>query len=428
MIDARGWAAIGLFVAAYALFAVRERWRVPVGAAAALAALGTGLVPVASLRPTSFNGQGGVVEWNSIGLLVGLFLFAGLLHELGVFRYAALRLARRFESGPVGLYVVLTVLAFGLSAFVNSISVLLVLAPLTLEVMRALGRNPVPFLLAEISASNAGGAATFVGDLPNVILGTYFQLGFLDFLEYTSLPAIAALGVILLWFRFRLGATPTLRDPPPLPSPSSSLPDPFRAAIAVGGFAGVLVVLGAQGPLGVPVWLVGLGAGGFALLLAGRSLGRSVVRHFDGQTVVFFVCLFVLVGALVTTGDIGAMAQQIGGWGGGNLLLTGTILLWTLGLLSAVVNNIPLAAAAAPLIASLGGHPGVSPRPLVWAAALGSDIGGNGTPIGASANIVGLAAAARAGTPITWSTYVRSAFPAMLISLAAANLVWLVVH
>ncbi|MCI4330291.1 MAG: hypothetical protein L3K19_00380 [Thermoplasmata archaeon] len=428
MIDARGWAALALFVSAYALFAVREHWRVPVGAVAAAIALGSGLVPLSSLRPTSFSGQGGVVEWNSIGLLVGLFLFAGLLHELGVFRYAALRIAGRFESRPIRLYVVLTVLAFGLSAVVNSISVVLVLAPLTLEVARALGRNPIPYVIAEISASNAGGAATFVGDLPNVILGTYFQLGFVDFLEFTSLPAIAALAVILLWFRRGLGDAPEIAHPPPLDPPRSAIREPNRAVGSVVVFGGVLVVLSAQAPLGIPVWLVGVAGGILALALAGPRLVKAVLARFDWQTVAFFLCLFILVGALVATGDIDALAQQIGGWGGGNLLLTGTILLWTLGLLSTVVNNIPLAAAAAPLIAALSGNTGMAARPLVWAAAIGSDIGGNGTPIGASANIVGLAAASKAGTPITWSRYVRTAFPAMLLSLAAANLVWLFVH
>jgi Na+/H+ antiporter NhaD/arsenite permease-like protein len=195
--------------------------------------------------------------------------------------------------------------------------------------------------------------------------------------------------------------------------------------VAALGFVGMMGVLAVQGPLGIPIWVIGLAGGGLALLLAGRTHVRNVLRHFDWPTLVFFLFLFVLVGALVQTGVIGSLAGGFATAGGGNVLLTGSLLLWSLGLLSSVVNNVPLAAAAAPLIAAIGGRSGLPVAPLVYATALGTDLGGSGTPIGASANVVGLAVYRKAGVAVTWRQYLRTAFPVMLATLLAANVVWL---
>ncbi|MCI4319601.1 MAG: anion permease [Thermoplasmata archaeon] len=419
-------AAVVIFAGAYALFVVRERHRLLIAGVAALAVVLLGLVPWARLAPTSLSGQGSVVEWNTLAVLFALFLFAGLLEEVGLFRWLAEEIAAKSHGRPGYLFVGLAVVSFALSAFINSITVLLVLATLTIRVARTLALDPVPFLLAEVSASNAGGAATFVGDPPNVILGTYFQLSFLDFTEHTALPALAALVVILLVFRRSIRVAPVPSQTPRTVRIHQLRRGPIGAALA--GFAGTLLALAVQAPLGVPVWVIGLVGGGVALALAGAfGHARELATRFDRETLVFFLFLFVLVGALVTTGAMALVAQAVAGAGGGNLLLTGSLLLWSLGLLSSVVNNVPLAAAAAPLIGTLGAG-GLSVRPLIWAAALGSDIGGNGTPVGASANVVGLAVARTEGVAIGWSRYIRAAFPTMLASLAVANLVWIFVH
>jgi Na+/H+ antiporter NhaD/arsenite permease-like protein len=427
MLGAPAYAAIAVFVAAYVLFVVRERHQLLISGAAALAVLGLGLVSVSSLLPTGWSGRGGVVEWDTLGLLLGLFLFAGTLRELGLFRRIARRLAQRLSGRPLGMFLSLSVATFVLSAFLNSISVLLVVATVTLELASEAGLDPVPLLLAEVAASNAGGAATFVGDPPNVILGTYFQLSFGDFLLHTGLPALAALAVILVVF----SRTVRSASPPPPPTAIEEREAPeaqWGVALALAGFVGMLVVLAVQGPLGVPIWAIGLAGGALALVLAGRTHAPNVLRHLDWPTLVFFVFLFVLVGALVQTGVIGSLAGGITSAGGGNLLLTGSLLLWSLGLLSSLVNNVPLAAAAAPLIAAIGTGSGLPVRPLVWATALGTDLGGSGTPIGASANVVGLAVYRKAGITVSWRQYVRTAFPVMLATLAAANLVWLVLR
>ncbi|MFZ1023944.1 MAG: SLC13 family permease [Thermoplasmata archaeon] len=424
MLGASAYGAVGLFAIAYVLFALWERYRVLIAGVAAAALLASGLVPLARLVPAGWNGSGSIISWDTLGLLTGLFLFAALLSELNFFQWAAIKLAARTHGRPLQLYLSVTLLSFVLAAFINSIAVLVVLAAITIQVARAVGQNPGPLLIAEISAANIGGAATLVGDPPNVILGSYFGLSFSDFLLHAGLPAIAALAVLLLWFG-RSGGRELHAAELSLPTLPGQLERGWVIA-TFAGFVGMLVAFQFQAALGLPVWAIGVVGGLVALALSGAHRAQSVMRHVDWEVLAFFLFLFVLVGGLESTGVISAAAGGIASVGAGNLLLTGTILLWTLGLLSTVVNSVPLAAAAAPLIAQLGSTSGLSVAPLVFASSLGTDIGGSGTPIGASANLVGLAAADRAGVKISWRTYTKLAFPAMLASLAVANLIWLV--
>jgi len=418
-------AALGLFVVAYVLFVLFERYRLAIAAAGSAILLLTGWVPFSALFPTGWNGEGGVVEWNTIALLAGLLLFSGLLGSLGFFRWLSLTLLDRTGASPMRLFLVLTGLAFVLSAFINSIAVMLVLAAVTLEVARRSGQDPIPLLLAEISAANIGGAATYVGDLPNVILGTNGNLTFVDFLVHTGPAAVAALAVALWMFSRSIERKPRVAPSEPTPVPPI---DRRALGIALGAFATMIALLAFDPLLHLPIWFIGLGGGFAALAVAGAHRRVPLLLSLDFQTMGFFLCLFILVGGLTTTGVLSGIAHGLATAGGGNLLLTGSILLWSLGLLSNGVDNVPLAAAAAPLISQLGSDAGLPMAPLIYATSLGTDIGGNGTPIGASANIVALGAAGREGVKVTWGTYVRRAFPVMLASLAVSNVVWLFVH
>jgi Na+/H+ antiporter NhaD/arsenite permease-like protein len=423
--SSEAWAALALFIVAYALFALFERYRVAVAAVAAAFLLLIGWVPWSDLFPTGWSGKSVVVEWNTVALLAGLLLFSGLLGSLGFFRWVSYRLIARTGERPLRLFFGLAGLAFVLSAFINSIAVMLVLAAVTLDVARHSGQDPVPLLLAEISAANIGGAATYVGDLPNVILGTYGNLSFTDFLLHTGPPALAALLVALALFSRQVARRPSSPAPAPMPTPPV---DRLWLGSALAAFATMLALLATAPLTGIPVWTIGVGGGLVALAIGGAHHLRPLLLALDFETIGFFVFLFVMVGGLVTTGALGGIASGIASAGTGNLLVTGSILLWSLGLLSSCVNNVPLAAAAAPLIGQVGLDTGLPTAPMLYAAALGTDIGGNGTPIGASANVVGLAAARRAGVAVGWGTYLKRAFPVMLASLAVSNLVWLFVH
>jgi len=418
-------AALTLFVIAYGLFAFFERYRLAIAAAGAAVLLVVGWVPWTDLFPSGWDGEGGVVGWNTLALLAGLLLFSGLLGSLGFFRWVSYRLIARTEGRPMRLFLALTLLSFVLSAFINSITVMLVLAAVTLEVARSSGQDPVPLLLAEISASNIGGAATYVGDLPNVILGTYGHLSFTDFLLHTGPAALAALLVALWMFSRSVDRAPPPTPPVPLAPPSVDRP---WLGTALGAFAAMIAFIAAAPLTGIPVWEVGLAGGLVALAIGGVHHLRPMLLALDLEMIGFFLCLFILVGGLETTGAIGGIASGIATAGTGNLLLTGTLLLWGLGLLSTVVNNVPLAAASAPLIGQVGVDTGLPVAPMLYAAAVGTDIGGNGTPLGASSNLVALGAARQAGIVIGWKQYLRRAFPVMLASLAVSNVVWLFVH
>jgi Na+/H+ antiporter NhaD/arsenite permease-like protein len=419
------WAAIAVVAATLVLVAWREQYRLAWAAGAGALLLLVGLVPWSALPPTNLSGNGGILQWNTLALLLGLFVFATLLGLLGFFEWTGRLLAHRTRGRPLLLFVGLVALAFALSAFLDSIVVMLILAAVTLEAARSTGVDPIPLIVAEISAANLGGAATLVGDPPNLILGTYFHLTFTDFLVHTGTPALAGLGVAVLLFSRGVNRTPADArgpiDPPALLARA-------RTLVALGVFGGLMVLLAFQESLGVPVWAIGIAIALAGLALAGPRLLSPLVRRVDFGMLVFFLLLFLLVGSLETTGVIDAVAGGIGAIGSGNLLLTGTLLLWSFGLLSSAINSVPLAAAAAPLIARLSSIGGFSSASLVYAVALGNDIGGSGTPVGASGNVVGLGVAARGGYPISWSRFVRQSFPVMLACLATANVVWWLVR
>lgn len=462
-----GYAAIGTFIAAYVLFAWKEEHRTWIAAGAALlglgfslAAIGTsglnggslalgactlfGYVPIGS--PWHICNLEGFIEWDTLGLLVGLFLLAALLNRLKVFQYLAIRLAERTEGRPLRLFLLMSLLSFALSAFINSITVMIVLATITVEVTRALRVSPVNLLLAEISCANAGGASTFVGDPPNVILGTYFGLGFNQFLEYAAPLALSGLAVTLLGFwalsrRDTRKTGPTrgseapavdhgeeATDSKPLELPPLPHLDRRRVGLALAAFVVTICLLVVNLYIPASVGEIGLIGALLALLVAGRDGWKDLLKGVDWATLAFFFFLFLLVGSLQLTGVVDAIASALGNAGAGSYLLLASVMLWSLGLLSSVVDNVPLAAAAAPIIQSLHVHRGVPVGSVIYATAVGSDIGGNGTPIGASANVVGLAVAKRAGITISWGTYVARAFPIMVGALLAANMALVLWH
>ncbi|MGD0718506.1 MAG: SLC13 family permease [Thermoplasmata archaeon] len=423
MLEPAAWGAIVVFAVALLLVARWERYRAAFALGGAALVVAIGWVPISSLVPTTASGTAAVIDWNTLGLIVGVLLFAALLGTLGLFRAAAVAIAARTEGRPVVLYASLTLLAAVLSAFVNAIAVMILLAAVTLEIARHAGQNPIPLLLAEISAANIGGTMTLIGNPPNLILGEYFGYTFLDFLLYAALPALAALVVVLYLFSRQVDRLPP-ETPLSLPPLRAEFPL-ARTAATLGVFTVLLLFLSVPGGFGVPVWVIGLVGGLLALALSFPRYTRMVVRSFDGEIVLFLLGLFVLVGSLVTTGAVDAFADGLASIGTRNLLVMGSILFWTLAIVSAFIDNIPLAAVAGPLIARLSAATGLAVRPLVFASALGLGIGGSGSPIGSASNIVALSAARRGGVTIDWPTYLKRALPITFAALAIANLVWL---
>lgn len=378
------------------------------------------------------------VDWNTILFIFGMMVVIGTMERGGAFRWLGLHAARFARLEPLRLFVVLPVLAAVLSAFVDSITVMLFLAALTIEIARIARLRPLPLLIAEITAANIGGSATLVGDPPNVILGTHFGLSFGDFVLGTG--PLALIGVVVntafLAFFFRkdiAAARASFAERPndriralALLDPASAIRD--RALFAIGWIAlGIVVaLLVSHGITGWSVGAIGAGAASLVLVLGGpRHRTPEILEAIDWSTLAFFGALFLLVGGLERSGALEALAGRILDLGGGMALVL-TIVFWVAAVGSAIVDNVPFAATLAPVIGHLADS-GLPLKPLVWAGALGTDIGGNATPIGAAANVIGIATYERStGERVRWGEYLRAALPATALTLAVLYLLLLV--
>jgi Na+/H+ antiporter NhaD/arsenite permease-like protein len=303
--------------------------------------------------------------------------------------------------------------------FIDSITVLLFLATVTIELARMLKFDPVPVIIAEIFASNVGGSATMSGDPPNIIIGTALGYSFMDFLKNTGFIAWVGMiaTLIFFYFVFRKGLRASQRgtpiDPSLYPRPKEAIDNPRLFKVYIGVFVLTILLLITHAETGISVASIGCIAAGLTLAFGHKTAVHTLSR-VDWRTLLFFFGLFVCVGGLEHTGALKALADFIGRVSGGNFVVVMTIILWISAFASAIVDNIPFAATMIPVIRSLAGA-GMPLPPLAWALALGTDIGGNGTPIGASANVVGTAIAEKEGYPVSWGRFCKYALPAMIL-------------
>jgi len=331
------------------------------------------------------------------------------------------------------LFILFPFIAAFLSAFVDSITVMLFMATLTIEVGHIIGMNPLPLILAEICAANIGGASTMVGDPPNVILGTYFQLSFMDFVKNIGL--IAWIGFFIntfffLWFYKReiLSVRSKLRQDPQwlekqvnALNPKEAIQDKWLFAVGLIAFFYVVIVLVTHHLTHLSVATCALTGALIAMLLGGRKMSRVLI-NIDYPTIIFFAGLFIIVGAMEHVGLLKMAAAVVKEASGGNFFIALSIVLWISAFGSSIVDNVPFAATMAPILKHMSENFGFSLLPLVWSTALGTDIGGNGTPIGASANVVAVATYERmTDKKIGWGYYCKACYPAMILVVAVCN-------
>ena len=369
------------------------------------------------------------INWQTVLFITGMMTMVEGLGAAGFFRWLCLSVAKLVHYKIVPIFIAFFIIAALLSMFIDSITVMLFLASVTIEMSKLLKFDPVPMIIAEIFAANTGGSATMAGDPPNIIIGTAYGFNFTDFLTNTAPIAWAGvlLAMVFFYFVFRktlkaLSGTGVNDMVIQYPEPASAINDLdlFRKNSVI--FIFVIVLLITHAMTGISVALIGIIAAAMTLLTAGKS-ARKIINRLDWRTLLFFIGLFVVVGGLESTGALKAFANLIQGSSKGNFFTMTSIILWISVFMSAIVDNIPFAATMVPVVANLATNV-TKLHTLSWALALGADIGGNATPIGASANVVGTAIAEREGYPISWGKFLKYAASATLL---VVSLCWLLI-
>ncbi|WSQ12798.1 ArsB/NhaD family transporter [Streptomyces sp. NBC_01231] len=428
MSDWHSWAAVVVFVGAYVLIISERVHRT----AAALGGAGFMLVISATDDKAAFYSEHTGIDWNVIFLLLGMMAIVGVLRQTGLFEYLAIWSVKRARGKPFRVMAMLVVITAVASALLDNVTTVLLIAPVTLLVCERLGLASAPFLIAEVFASNIGGTATLVGDPPNIIIASRAGLTFNDFLVHLAPIAVLLTAVLLVLCRVmfrtafvydeeRAAQVMTLTEREAIRDPRLLWQGLAVLALVVAGFV-LHPVLHYE-----PSVVALLGAG--LLVAVSRVETRQVLGEVEWPTLAFFAGLFVMVGALIETGVIGDLSSALADATGGNELGATLTLLGGSAVLSGIVDNIPYVATMAPITADLvkdmggaaGGH-----HVLWWALALGADLGGNATAIGASANVVVLGIAERNRQPISFWQFTRYGLVVTLVTVAISALyLWL---
>jgi Na+/H+ antiporter NhaD/arsenite permease-like protein len=404
-----------IFAAVYALIATERLDKT-------LAALLGGTV-VVLLGIVSQESAFEAIDLNVIFLLAGMMILAGILRRTGFFQWLAIRSVRIAGGEPYRLLIVLSVVSAFISACLDNVTTVVLLAPVTLYIAGVLRVSPVPFLISEILASNIGGTATLIGDPPNILIGSAAGLGFVEFLLNLGPVAVLILIAFLFATRFlfkgdlevqgdvragvlALDAREVLTDIPLLRWSLGVI------ALTILGF--VFAV-----PLGLETGTIAL-FGATLLTVISRVDVATVLEEIEWPTLFFFIGLFMLVSAIVEVGIIDALAEFLIDLTGGDATVTSIGLLWLSAIASAIVDNIPYTTTMIPVVERLGAS-GIPIEPLWWALALGACLGGNATIVGASANVVGANLAGRSGHPIGFATFFRYGFLVALLSIVIAT-------
>ncbi len=369
------------------------------------------------------------INWATIIFIAGMMIMVEGMAKAGFFRWLCITLAKAVRYKTIPLFIAFMLMSAVLAMFIDSITVILFLAAVTVELAGMLRFDPVPMIMSEIFCANLGGSATMCGDPPNIIVGTSLGYSFADFITHTGVIAGLSMIFVVLYFFlcFRKQLTSPVDDkaaPEAFPSPSEAITDKRGFIVSSGIFIIAIVLLVTHAMTGLTVAFIGLFIAAITLIAAGRD-ALKLLKKLDYKTLLFFIGLFVVVGGLEQTGILELAADFIGRVSGGNIYLMVAIIVWVSGIASAFVDNIPFAATMIPIIRSLATIPGVNLEVLAWSLSMGTDVGGSATPIGASANVVGTSVAAKAGHPIGWGRYCRYMFPATVIVMVISMLfIW----
>lgn len=360
------------------------------------------------------------INWETIIFIAGMMIMVEGMAEAGFFRWLCMRIAKAVHYKPIAIFMTFMLLSAVLAMFIDSITVILFLAAVTIELARLLRFDPVPFILAEIFCANLGGSATMCGDPPNIIIGTSLGYSFGDFLTNTGEIALVGMLFTLLYFYLVFGKsikkqTVSLSEITVI-EPRQAITDKGKFIASCVIFGAAVVLLVSHAATGLTVSTIGVFVAVLTTLTHLKNAGE-ILKKVDYKTLLFFVGLFIVVGGLEITGILEMIAGFIEDISGGQPLLIVVIILWVSAFASAIVDNIPFAATMIPVIRSLAATTGFDLSVFAWTLAMGTDLGGSATPIGASANVVGVALANKSGHRIGWGKYCKYMIPVTVLAV-----------
>lgn len=408
--------SIAIFVAVYALIIWDKFDRAVVAMSGAALML---LLKVFS-QEEAFSS----IDFNTIGLLISMMVIVLIMRHTGIFEYLAVVMVKSSKADPFRLMIMISLTTGILSALLDNVTTILLMLPIVLTVTKDLKMNPVPYIISAIFASNIGGTATLIGDPPNIMIGSKTGLDFVDFLINDAVIAIPILLVtsVLFAFIFREYLVAKEEDKKKVMAlvAKDCIEDLDLLIKSLVVFGLVIIGFFLHGALHYESGTIAIAGAVLLLFLSGMN-SEEVLLNVEWKTILFFTGLFILVGGIEATGVINLLAEGVITLTHGDLLLTGLAILWVSAIASAFIDNIPFVATMIPLILDMGQLSDMNIAPLWWALSLGACLGGNGTAIGASANVVAIGIAEREGYRITFGEYFKIAFPVMLLTVAIST-------
>lgn len=364
------------------------------------------------------------VDFETIGVLLGMMLFVSVVKESGLFEFAAIKAAKMAKGKPWAIMVAFMIITACLSALLDNVTTVLLVGPMTMIVCDLLDINPVPYFLVEVFASNIGGTATLIGDPPNIMIGSAAPFSFADFVMVDTPASILCMIVIIFAFKFvfgrKLNVTEENRAKVLDLNPNDYIRDRALFTKSLVMIVVVVALFMLHGTLHLDSCVIALGVAGVMVVIAKADL-EMCVFGIEWTTIGFFCGLFIVVGGMAETGVIAMMAEGIVAICGGNPLVMMLVILWASGIISAILDNIPFCATMIPVIQTIEATGEIDVIPLWWALSLGACLGGNGTLIGASANVVLCSIAGKNGHPVSFMEFTKYGFPVMILTLIVAT-------
>lgn len=410
------WGSIGIFIVTYA-FIIWDKFD-----RAVVALSGASLMILFGILSQKHAFE--EIDFNTLGLLIGMMIIVMVTKRSGVFEYLAVKMVKVAKAEPFKIIILLSIVTGLLSAFLDNVTTIMLILPVTMSVAKDLKLSPIPFIIAEIFASNVGGTATLVGDPPNILIGSAVGISFMEFIINNGPVILPLLFITTFIFAFmykkKLVASPEVKASLMLLDENSYIKDKKLMVKSLSVLFIVVITFLFHGVLHYDSATIAI-AGGVLLLFISGIKPEKIIHEVEWKTIFFFTGLFILVGGLKETGVIKMMAEEVLSLTNGDLVLATLAILWVSAIASAFIDNIPFVTTMIPLIQHLGTISGMNLTPLWWALSLGACLGGNGTIIGASANVIAVGMAEEQGFKITFRSFFKVAFPLMLLTVVIAS-------